>query len=788
MPCQVSDVSMDVSAGPGIGIPGFGPPFSPIQIPLPDLDLPTDLLEDILALMQQLGALFPSSLFKPNLDSMMKNVLDFISSILDQIAPFLSFYNFIMAALRLIVCIIEVLCAIPNPFAVAEKLRVLFAECLPPFLNLFPWLALIAMILALLLLILALIEYIIRTIIAIIEQIIRNIILFSQGLTLQDAESTLAAAQKIASLLCLVESILAILIAIAAIIAVIQALAALAGFGICDDNDETGCCPPDICPPFLKENTEIAVTSGTMVYHRRVGADLSAAGLPSTLLDLLGAAVDLRNERWQVYENTADPDWPISLIITPTLPIFFGSQIFYPDQSFAADTPPMRAPYTVDLTMNVNPALFGRPSLGAARTFIIKDCIVVRKPLFGVRQWNNVYIPGLGGGTGTFELEGGKVYEDDGETPVGEAGSEPGTLARAYGRLSVTLPENVSEVTSVIRDSDGQDLWNTDIADGFVVENIVALPTDANDADNLGDVGQAVTVNFENQLTLNNFIHEDDLISDDLPIVDDGYVFEDIEFTWYPQHSALAGYNLITVGCFPGLSVEKAVQNAAIYAEGIEAVLDRVPNLAGLADAFDGALECAQTSINKFRGGINLTTAETFRNEVLGCMNDLNDTVVETFCQAFADGISTLKSEFELDVDVQFVTRPINVTVTLKDGGGTNIGNGIPQECLDDLLGDGYQPSNLVPTVTFGNITAFEYDEENAQFTAQITSDSPGQGVITVAYNNQTFNELIPGVDLDNPSSISERSLSYQFIADAPDITGDEQRRGREDVAGDGTE
>lgn len=788
MPCQVSDISVDVAAPPGPGIPGFGPPFSPIQIPLPDLDLPTDLLEDILELMRRLGALFPSSLFKPNLDSMMKNILDFISSILDQIAPFLSFYNFIMALLNLIVCIIEVLCAIPNPFAVAEKLRVLFAECLPPFLNLFPWLALIAMILALLLLILALIEYIIRTIIAIIEQIIRNIILLTEGLTLQDAESTLGAAQKIASLLCLIESILAILIALAAIIAIIQALAKFAGIGICDDNDDTGCCPPDICPEFIKLNEEIQVTSGTMVYHRKIGADLSAAGLPPALLDILGGSIALRPERWQIYENDLDPQYPIGLIITPSLPIFFGSQIFYPEQSFAADTPPTRAAYTVDLTMNVNPSLFGLAVLGDARNFVIKDCIVVRKPIFGVRQWNEVFIPGLGGGTGTLEIEGGKVFESDGETPVSLSASEPGTLARSYGRLSVTLPNAVSEVTSVVRDSDGKDIWNTDLSDGFVVENIVALPSDAEDDDNLGAVGQTVVVTFENQLTLNDFIHEDDLVDDDFPLVDDGYVFEDIEFVWKPQHSALAGFGLITVGCFPGVSVEKAVQNAAIFAEGIEPIADRVPNLDGLADAMNTALDCSQNAINKFRGGINLGTTEVFRNEILDCLNDLNDEVVETFCQAFAEGISTLKSEFSIDNDVQFVTRPINVTIILRDGGGTNIGTGLPTECLRDLLGDGYEPSSLVGNVTFGQISDVEYDRDNAQFTAQITSGSPGRGELTVLYNGQPLSELVTGVDLDNPSSIVERVLTYEFISDAPDISGDEQRRGRDDVAGDGTE
>ena len=146
MPCSASDLSMDVTAPPPPTIPGIGSLFAPIQIPIPEFDLPTDLVQDILALMEQLGALFPSGLFKANPDLGMKNILDFIANIMSQLAPFLSFYNFIMALLNLIICIIEVLCAIPNPFAVASKLKKLFAECLPPFLNLFPWLALLAMI------------------------------------------------------------------------------------------------------------------------------------------------------------------------------------------------------------------------------------------------------------------------------------------------------------------------------------------------------------------------------------------------------------------------------------------------------------------------------------------------------------------------------------------------------------------------------------------------------------------------------------------------------------------
>jgi len=702
MPCQVSDISIDVTAPPGPDIPGFGPPFSPIQIPLPDLDLPTDLVEDLLALMQQLGALFPSGLFKANLDGSMKDVLDFIASILSQISPFLSFYNFIMALLNLIVCIIEVLCAIPNPFAVASKLKRLFAECLPAFLNIFPWLALLAMILALILLILALIEYIINTILAMIEQIIRNIIILTEGLTLQDSEAVLAAAEKIASLLCLMEGLFAILIAIAAIIAVIQALASFAGLAICDEGDESGCCAAEICPDFIRLNNEINALGGTLVYYNKIGPDLSASGLPPSLLSLLGGNITLRQERWQLYDETVDPEFPINGIIIPTVPIFFGGSIFYPDQEFAADTAPSRAPYTVDMTMFFDPKVFNS-SLGDPRTFFIKDCIVIRKPINGLRSYNNIITSGFG--SGTFDLEGGLVFEEDQETPV---------------QLNGT------------------------------------------------------------QLTLNEFIHEPDVIAIDLPTSDDGYVISDINFVWKPIHPTLAGFNLITVGCFPEVTIEKAVQNSIILAEGIEPIIDRVPDLSTLTDDLLSTLECSQAAINKFRSGINLETVEVFRTEVIDCLTDLQVKVNTIFCDSFSEAVSIFKSTFSIDTDIQFTTRPITTTVILRDAGGTNIGGNLPDECLEELLGDGYN-AKLVGSVTFGEITSFEYNKADLSFTAVITSDAPGSGELTVSYEGQDFNTLVAGVDFDNPSSIEQQISAYEFIAD---IDEEAVRRGPEDVSG----
>ncbi len=407
-PCSPSDNNIDVSGTPGNPIPGLGIPFSPIQLPYPDIDLPTGLVEDLVELMGRLGALFPSSLFKANLDSKMKNVMDFIANILSQISPFLSFYNFIMAALKLFVCIIEVLCALPDPIAVALKLRKLFAECLPPFIALFPWLALLAMIISLLLLILALIEYIINTIIAIIESIIKNLEVLALGLSLQDADATLAAINKIASLLCIIQNILAVLVAIAAIMAIIEALAKLAGFAVCDDNDEEGCCNESLCPPFIKNNASgITVTTGTLVYNKEIQTDVSTVfsslGIPG--IENILSVPALRKERWQIYDDAGTHTYPIKSIITP-----IDGKEFWPGTTEFISTTPLRdAPYTVDMTITLDP-----DDGYGSRVFQIKDCIVVRRPYIGLYDYAGVLQSTPI--SGTLNIEGGLVYEEDGTT------------------------------------------------------------------------------------------------------------------------------------------------------------------------------------------------------------------------------------------------------------------------------------------------------------------------------------------------------------------------------------
>lgn len=717
MPCSPSDNSINIAPSPGIPIPGLGIPTSPFQIPLPNIDLPLSLIEDFLSLLQ-LTALFPSGVFKPNPDFGMSSVLDFIANLLSQLAPFLSFYNFIMAALNLIICIIEVLCAIPNPFAVAIKLKKLFAECLPPFLNLFPWMALIAMILAMLLLILALVIYIIETIVKIIEELIKNLILLGHQESLQDGTAALAIAQKIASLLCLIENILSVLLAVAAILAVIKALMAFSGSSICSDEDGEGCCPTEICPPFLRENNSISVTNGEFVYLSRVNLDVSSLPVPAALSAAMSSSLaPLREERWQLFDTDPDPEWPIDLIITPpptAIPVF-GPQIFYPDQNFDASTPLPRAPYTVDMRLFIDPSTFHPTDVGGSRYMRINECIVVRKPYVGEITYNSPNNPIQNGSTGTFNLEGGKVFEDDGETVF--------NVKRLVGSLIVDA-----------------------------------------------------------QATLNEFISYTPTSSQTLPAADDSYRITNVEFTWKPNHPALASHNLITVGCFPSVHLEKLTQNLRIAAEGTESVLDKLANApdgdlvpsTGVLPNVAGTQECVQNALNKFKSNITLETTAEFQATMESCLNDLKYQTITVFCGAFIAAVSQFQSTFSLDTDIQFTTRAITISTILRDAGGTNIATNIPDECLDNIV------DSLEAEVTLGTATKFVYDKENVKFNSILTSSEPGDGEVRVLFKNQVLSTLTPSTNFNVPSSIDEDVINYTFVDGVDEAA---VRRDESDVA-----
>lgn len=414
MACNPADLTINPPApipAPNIG---FGPIFAPPQIPFPDISLPTGVPEDILSLVQDIFILIPGGRLNPNADDAMRTVFSAVASILNQFAPFLALYNFFQALLEMVMCIIDVLCALLNPFAVASAVKRLLKRCIPNFLNLFPFTALIAMILAFIILLINIIEFLINYIIGIINDVIANINMMTQAFQLGDTEGALAIARKLASLLCLIEQAFAILVGLQAILAIIKALAMLAGRLPCAQG--SGCCDDEFCPPFIRNSPNgISGRVGRMVYNPAIGQDVS--DLPSGI-----TLPGLRDERWQFVDDNY-VEYPFKSIITP-----INGNIYWPQPNVFSKDDNLKyvVPYTCDLRMYIDPSDFDLSGIGPARHFRIKDTVVISQPYIGVLDGrNNPVTSGeFGNNDGTLKLEGGLVYEDDGETPVLSGGEQ----------------------------------------------------------------------------------------------------------------------------------------------------------------------------------------------------------------------------------------------------------------------------------------------------------------------------------------------------------------------------
>jgi len=429
MTCSPSDNNLNPeNLGPPPDI-GFGPIYSPPQIPFPDLALPPGVPEDIIALLEQIFAIIPGGKLIPSADGTFDSVFDAIASLMNMLGPYLAIYNLFQALLNMIICIIEVLCALMNPFKTIKALKKLFKQCIPAFLAIFPFLALIAMILAFILLLIALIEYLINTIIAMINDLISNIEALASAVQTGNEDGIIAIAQKIAALLCLIEQLFALLIIFQALFKIIEALAQLGGIKPCKRGND--CCDDDVCPAFIGDNPDGTTgIGGRIIYHRQYSMNLNSLGIPG-LEDLVAP---LRTERWQFVDDE-NPEYPFSLIYTPV-----NDNIFWPQPlSFNKDDNIKNVvPYTMDMVANLDPALFGHDSdngdFSGPRNFLINDIILTKQPYTGVLNYENVLdygseLPPLlgtdfGNDEGTIRLVGGDVFESDGTTPFNIDGKQ----------------------------------------------------------------------------------------------------------------------------------------------------------------------------------------------------------------------------------------------------------------------------------------------------------------------------------------------------------------------------
>jgi hypothetical protein len=658
-----------VSLGPPPNIIPFGFPFT-FGIPL-DVKIPEGIPEDFLELVRRLVALIPGGKLLANTTNFSKDIMDILASLLNQLGPYLALYNFFQALLNMIMCILDVLCSLMNPFALIRAINRLFKNCLPDFLNLFPWLALIAMIIALLLLLLALLDYLLSQILAIIRDIIENLLVLAKSLQVHATDSDiLAAARKIASLLCILEQLFAILIAFQAIMAIIESLAKIGGRSVCGSGstiigDDPGCCSDEFCPPFISQNPDgLTGIEGDLIYYSQVNN--SPTGLPAGLV-----LPPARNESWQ-FANLDLQTYNIKDIITPIV----DNTIYWPEgQSFTFDSNTKKVPYLLDMRMIVDPTVFGHTDIGTTREFFITGCVVTKKPYIGFFDFVGNLNPFVK--TGTVEIAGGLVFEADGVTPV---------------------------------------LIN----------------------------GQ--------QAILNNFIHEPTKIG--YPTSNDAVAIKSIRYTLKINHPALLEANVITLGCVPSVAAEREVANivSQLSVPQLTAVISRVslPNIGGTVD-------CMTTALAKFRANVSPDNALVFQADMTACINNLKGQTQNAYKAAVAGGVSPFKTVLTIDPDLQFVSLPIKVSVTLKDPSGTIISQNIPAALQGDIA------VLLTGNASFGHLSPFVYDGYQ-DFVANITATAPGSGELFVSFENNVISKITGQNNINVTTSIGPDVKPYRFI------------------------
>lgn len=616
-PCNPNDVSFPIPDGPsGPSIPGFGPPFA---IPTPKIPFPDGFPEDILDIMNKLQMLIPPGALKPQLNpNFGKDIYDGIMKLLDQFMPFLMLYKFFLPILNLIICIIEVLCALMNPFALISALNRLFTQCIPEFLNLFPIFALILMIISLLLLLLALILYLIQQILKFILALLRNINALIKALQ-GNANSVLAIAKKLGSLLCIFQNLFVLLALFTIIIQVIKDILSLL-FSIppCEGGgpgSTDGCCAATYCPAIVQGN--LSTSTGTFQYLPEAGFVTNVA-LGSNFL-----TSDLRSESWQIFDNgQSQPQrfWDIvnaadvSSSVNPK-PIYFPT-----DANYSSITSSQQAAYTMDLRMFYNPAEWFRtnPAVdGVPRYIQFKDCIVLAAPTQNLKDYQNntSHIE-----NGVLFIAGGLGYEDDGTT-----------VLKGYDAKGTTQIGNQATLGNFIH------------MQGQFTTNPVLNPGD-------GYTFQNMTYTFKPNTAV--------LLQKNL-----------INIKCTPQFALNSAY--VNGTMFGNIGVQTLDLQ--------EIVNGTSAKLAGKKFADPGAAQqCLQTALSNLATNMTVEGVAEFQAATTVCLQELEDDTKASLLAVITTGFNPCQSKFTLSPSTQFTTQPITITVSLNENNGLPLTTGIP--------------------------------------------------------------------------------------------------------------
>lgn len=191
------------------------------------------------------------------------NIGDVIAPVAQYLSTFTSAYSMITVILRMIACIMDVLCALTNPFAVLAAVIKLFGICLPDFILIFPQLAIPSIIICVIKIVLACVQYILTVIIPIIMDIINNVQMLIKAFETGNQDAVAAVVFKIVALVKEMYNIVGILSVLSTLFIMIQALLSM-GIAIPCGGAGGSCdgCAEDQCPAFIRDNTTVSGSDG----------------------------------------------------------------------------------------------------------------------------------------------------------------------------------------------------------------------------------------------------------------------------------------------------------------------------------------------------------------------------------------------------------------------------------------------------------------------------------------------------------------------------------------------
>jgi hypothetical protein len=614
MPC--SPITINVPPGPsGPAIPNFGIPFAL------DLGTKTDLSgfpEDLLGIIQDLQLLTPTGPIQSSLSfNFGIDVFDAIMSLLDKFFPFLMLYKFFLPVLDLIICIIEVICALINPFALIGKVQRLFRVCIPEFLALFPIFALIVMLLSLMFLILSLIEYIIGKIIFLVELLLNNITALVEAFQRSDQDGVYAITQKLGLVICAFQNLFVLLVIFDVIINIIKdilklvsAIPPCSNSGSLDTSDtSTTCCGPETCPAFIKNNTTITAGTGSLQYYNEASQGLAAlpSGFPANFPLTFFTGSPVREESWQFYDVDQSYATAFSNITNAyDLPQGVNIVFFPTSTTYTAATPIDQAPYLVDLTLFYNPTSWDRTDNLGSRFIQINNCIVTAPPVPYIINYESAHVPVT---TGVLELAGGLAFENDGITPVLINGIQAtlNTFIHLAPEVNTSGPPPLS-------------------------------PTD-------------------------------------------GYLFSNVTYTFTIQHPVLFANALITLGCIPSIAFDRDFVNTVYGGNaGVNfAQLNTLVN-SGSSNFPDvaGAQQCLSTALAGLASNVSTQGVATFQSTATTCLTNLQGATNSAIINLLGIGYDPYQSIFTLSPTPQFTNENITIQVTLNETNGQGITAGLP--------------------------------------------------------------------------------------------------------------